>query len=547
MKKILALISFCAVGALAQPTPPSTGTLMVNTTTGNIVAPVSAATFASANGLSPTSAIIDGAHGGTGTANTGKTITLAGNVTTSGAYNLSVTLTGNTSITLPASGTLATLGGNETLGNKTLTDPIIGNATVDNLTGATSGNVTITGGSNGASLILGQGVNGGAKMNLNGSGQFVIGAVTGLGTSPSRTVTIKDNRAGATVSDLWINDPASDSHFYITYGTSTEIGGVLGGLIALDRTLNLDAGAGALDNIAYKFYTRASSSYQLAMTMSNSAVMTLVPDLAGNPASLVIKGVGNNTIAQGPNLQLLDPNTAYSALIQLGTNGQLQWWQYYPASWQNHMSLTGAGQLNVDAIATGPLTILTSNGGSFAGGQFTRSANWGTFYAAPASGGVADLAFVDFAQLTGIRVLPTSVDTYVNVSSSSTKILSVGTTGATLSGNLTVSGTGTSSFAGIVTESTDTLSGAGAVSVTKTVTKFTSTGSGQALTLANGTEGQIKRIVHVVDGGSGVLTPTTKTGYSTITFTNAGDTVTLEYVATQGWLVIGSYGVTIAP
>lgn len=94
--------------------------------------------------------------------------------------------------------------------------------------------------------------------------------------------------------------------------------------------------------------------------------------------------------------------------------------------------------------------------------------------------------------------------------------------------------------------STDTLSGAGAVSVTKDTTKLTSSGVAQALTLANGVDGQIKRIIHDVDGGSMVLTPTTKTGFSTVTFTNAGDSVTLEYVTTRGWIIMGSYGVTIA-
>jgi len=54
---------------------------------------------------------LSGARGGTGVANTGKTITLDGNLTTSGAYPLTLTLTGLTNVTLPTSGTLATTGG----------------------------------------------------------------------------------------------------------------------------------------------------------------------------------------------------------------------------------------------------------------------------------------------------------------------------------------------------------------------------------------------------------------------------------------------------
>jgi hypothetical protein len=90
------------------------------------------------------------------------------------------------------------------------------------------------------------------------------------------------------------------------------------------------------------------------------------------------------------------------------------------------------------------------------------------------------------------------------------------------------------------------LSGAGAVNLSTTVTKFTSTGAAQALTLADGTDGQIKIITHVVAGGTGVLTPTTKTGFTTITFNAAGDSVTLRFNTTIGWVVDGFRGVTIA-
>lgn len=50
--------------------------------------------------------VIAGQYGGTGVANTGKTITLGGNLTTSGAFTTTFAVTGNTSVTLPTSGTL---------------------------------------------------------------------------------------------------------------------------------------------------------------------------------------------------------------------------------------------------------------------------------------------------------------------------------------------------------------------------------------------------------------------------------------------------------
>jgi hypothetical protein len=51
---------------------------------------------------------IAGLYGGTGVANSGKTITLGGNLTTSGAFATTLTATAATTVTLPTSGTLAT-------------------------------------------------------------------------------------------------------------------------------------------------------------------------------------------------------------------------------------------------------------------------------------------------------------------------------------------------------------------------------------------------------------------------------------------------------
>lgn len=87
------------------------------------------------------------------------------------------------------------------------------------------------------------------------------------------------------------------------------------------------------------------------------------------------------------------------------------------------------------------------------------------------------------------------------------------------------------------------ITGAGAVDVITGVTQFTSDGAAQALTIADGYIGQRKVVVHVVDGGSGVLTPANGLGYSTITFTTAGEAVELMFLA-GGWAVIGFGGLT---
>jgi hypothetical protein len=83
--------------------------------------------------------VVAGQYGGTGVANTGKTITLGGNLTTSGAYALTLTQTGSTNVTLPTTGTLATLAGTEALSNKTITSSSFSGTTI-----AGSGLVTFT-------------------------------------------------------------------------------------------------------------------------------------------------------------------------------------------------------------------------------------------------------------------------------------------------------------------------------------------------------------------------------------------------------------------
>jgi hypothetical protein len=92
------------------------------------------------------------------------------------------------------------------------------------------------------------------------------------------------------------------------------------------------------------------------------------------------------------------------------------------------------------------------------------------------------------------------------------------------------------------------LSGAGAINLTTRTTLYTSTGVGNALTIADSTEtGQRKTVIHVVDGGSGVITAgaSLHLGHSiaTITFTTVRDWVELEWGG-AAWNVVAFGGVT---
>lgn len=77
-----------------------------------------------------------------------------------------------------------------------------------------------------------------------------------------------------------------------------------------------------------------------------------------------------------------------------------------------------------------------------------------------------------------------------------------------------------------------TLSGAGAVNLTTAITWIVTTGA-NALTLADGKEGQIKYIVMKTDSGAGTLTPTNLGNGTTITFDDVGDCCMLLFTNGQ--------------
>jgi hypothetical protein len=99
---------------------------------------------------------------------------------------------------------------------------------------------------------------------------------------------------------------------------------------------------------------------------------------------------------------------------------------------------------------------------------------------------------------------------------------------------------GTQTFSGPVVYAVQALTGPGAVDVTTSATKFSSTGTGNALTLADGIEGQIKAIVYVSEAAgadTGVLTPTNLGAGTTITFNTVGDACILQFFGTEWWAI----------
>lgn len=194
-----------------------------------------------------------------------------------------------------------------------------------------------------------------------------------------------------------------------------------------------------------------------------------------------------------------------------------------------------AGTTIAGTTATGTSTITSTSANALTVGA-NGATNPVIKVDASASSVATGVSITGAAAASGVAV--------ATISSGTDEALTVDAKGA---GLLTLNGTGTGNvkIGHGLTGSTQSLSGAGAVNLTTTITKITSTGA-NALTLADGVDGQIKVLVMIVDGGDATLTPTTKTGYTTIVFNDAGDGCVLVFTTTLGWIVVGNFGCTIS-
>ena len=87
-----------------------------------------------------------------------------------------------------------------------------------------------------------------------------------------------------------------------------------------------------------------------------------------------------------------------------------------------------------------------------------------------------------------------------------------------------------------------------AVNITSPLSNITSTATttgANALTLADGVQGQLKTITLITDGGDVQIDPANFTNGTSITMEDAGDNITLMF-NNSAWQVMSNYGCTIA-
>lgn len=137
----------------------------------------------------------------------------------------------------------------------------------------------------------------------------------------------------------------------------------------------------------------------------------------------------------------------------------------------------------------------------------------------------------------GTTIISVSDTGVVSITTESQTITDLTATGDVTLGN--ASGDSVSLGGGVVKYSLtpETRTGAGAVSVTNPITWIVSTGA-NALTLADGEEGQRKFIIMKTDGGDATLTPTNLGNGTTITFDDVGDSADLLFTNGE-WYFMG--------
>ena len=255
--------------------------------------------------------VVAGAYGGTGVANTGKTITIGGNFTHTGAHTLGLTTTANTSVTLPTTGTLATLAGTETFTNKTLTTPTINGGTATALTGlairdtSAAYDVTIAAVSSttltaGRTLTLDM-VNAARTVKLAGN----IDIAGNLTTAAAFTT------SGANA--LTLTTTASTNVTLPTTGTLATLAGsetltnktITGAVITTGSINNTPIGASTTNTGAFTTLA-ASGAVTLTATTDASAVGTAAVVLSGGLSVAKAMYIGTNITGAGAATSTLD-------------------------------------------------------------------------------------------------------------------------------------------------------------------------------------------------------------------------------------------------
>jgi hypothetical protein len=303
--------------------------------------------------------ILPGANGGTGVANTGKTITLGGSLTTAGAFDSTFTMSGATSVTFPTSGTLATVGG-----------------TVASFSGGTTGLLPNTA-TTGAVVLTGTLIvaNGGTGVATLGANQVMVGNGTGavLTTSglafSSNTLTIGSTTIFGDTVDTTITATGTNGDInLVPNGTGAVVIGPAGaGLIASDtgQTLTVTGATGLTLNATAGAVDITTATGDINMNLAASA--TYKVSVVGPSDAQYISGLANNDLVTKYYVDQVAGSAtgdvkAYKATISLAAVGTFNIGSVLPSG-----STVLSVKANVTTADTGSGTFSVGVAGDVAG------------------------------------------------------------------------------------------------------------------------------------------------------------------------------------
>jgi len=233
-------------------------------------------------------ALVTGAQGGTGVNNSGKTITLGGNLTTSGAFALTLTLSGTTGVTLPTSGTLVGSADTGTVTNTMLAGSIA-NAKLSNSAITIAGTSTSLGGTITLDTITGLAATG-------------ILSRTAANTLTPRTITGTANEITSTNGDGVSGNPTLSLPTSLTFTSKTVTGGTFNSG-AFNGTLGATtASTVAATTISSTNNVRLSTTTQSvvagnASTVSSSSNYTAIFQVVGGLSGVNLEKLSADSIA----------------------------------------------------------------------------------------------------------------------------------------------------------------------------------------------------------------------------------------------------------
>jgi hypothetical protein len=258
--------------------------------------------------------IIAGQYGGTGVNNSGKTITISGNtVIGSSTHTVSLLTSANTSVTLPITGTLATLAGLETLTNKTLA------AGSNTITGLTNGNLSGSAAISNANLANSTIQLGSTSIALGASASTLAGLASVTSTSfvgtltgnASTATTLQTARTITLAGDLTSSAVAFDGSGNITI-SATVISSTFPN-IQYVKSMNLAANSGlSLSSIV----DPGTNAHTFTIGVNSSIAGTGLTFTSG---VLNVIGTANRITANADSIDISSSYVGQSSITTLGT------------------------------------------------------------------------------------------------------------------------------------------------------------------------------------------------------------------------------------